>query len=299
MPRFEDSIEIAAPVRETYDQWTQFEEFPQFMEGVERVVQVDDKHLEWTAKVAGRDKTWTAEITDQTPDTRVAWKSTSGAENAGAVLFERCRTGSDTGHAEASGRPGGAGGDRRRERRPPRATGEGRSRAIPRPDRDDRPGERRLAWRDPRRRGPEVAWPRGGRRSRSSGQGPPSAPASGGRDTSVARREGPAPGDSLSTRRAWVLWRPFRSPVLHDRRQLPKPVEDRVTARAHHPVLGDSDSRLGLGRCPISRSGPTEITRAHRYPARPAIRRTTTTHSLGPLFSGSQLTCPGRSAWSM
>jgi len=88
MPRFEDSIEIAAPVRAAYDQWTQFEEFPRFMDGVERVVQVDDKHLEWTAKVAGREKSWTAEITDQTPDTRVAWKSTSGADNAGAVLFE-------------------------------------------------------------------------------------------------------------------------------------------------------------------------------------------------------------------
>src|SRR5512141_3041081 len=77
MARFEDSIEIAAPVRATYDQWTQFEEFPQFMEGVERVVQLDDKHLQWTAEIA-----------DQTPDTRVAWKSTSGADNAGAVMFE-------------------------------------------------------------------------------------------------------------------------------------------------------------------------------------------------------------------
>lgn len=88
MARVEDSIEIAAPVRAAYDQWTQFEEFPRFMDGVERVVQLDDKHLEWTATVAGHEKSWTAEITDQTPDTRVAWKSTSGAENAGAVLFE-------------------------------------------------------------------------------------------------------------------------------------------------------------------------------------------------------------------
>ena len=88
MPRFEDSIDIAVPVRVAYDQWTQFEEFPRFMDGVERVVQVDDKHLQWTATVAGREKSWTAEITDQTPDTRVAWKSVSGAHNAGAVLFE-------------------------------------------------------------------------------------------------------------------------------------------------------------------------------------------------------------------
>ena len=88
MPRFEDSIEVDVPVRVAYDQWTQFEEFPRFMEGVERVVQGDDKTLHWTAEVAGQRKEWTAEITDQTPDTRVAWKSVSGDENAGAVLFQ-------------------------------------------------------------------------------------------------------------------------------------------------------------------------------------------------------------------
>ncbi len=88
MPRFESSIEVDVPVRLVYDQWTQFEEFPRFMEGVERVVQRDDKTLEWTAEVAGQRKEWIAEITDQTPDTRVAWKSIAGDENAGAVLFE-------------------------------------------------------------------------------------------------------------------------------------------------------------------------------------------------------------------
>jgi len=88
MPRFEDSVDVDVPVRTAYDQWTQFEEFPRFMEGVERVVQRDDKTLEWTADVAGQRKTWTAEITDQTPDERIAWRSVSGAENAGAVLFQ-------------------------------------------------------------------------------------------------------------------------------------------------------------------------------------------------------------------
>ncbi len=88
MPRFEDSIDVAAPVRVAYDHWTQFERFPTFMEGVDRVVQLGDKHLEWTATVAGREKRWTAEITDQTPDTRIAWKSISGTGNAGAVLFK-------------------------------------------------------------------------------------------------------------------------------------------------------------------------------------------------------------------
>ena len=87
MPRFEESVDVDVPVRVAYDQWTQFEEFPRFMEGVERVVQRDDKTLDWTADIAGQRKEWTAEITDQTPDTRVAWKSVSGDENAGAVLF--------------------------------------------------------------------------------------------------------------------------------------------------------------------------------------------------------------------
>jgi uncharacterized membrane protein len=87
MPRFEDTIEVDAPVRTVYDQWTQFESFPQFREGVESVVQQDDRTLRWTARIAGQRKTWTARITDQTPDTRVAWKSVDGAENAGAVLF--------------------------------------------------------------------------------------------------------------------------------------------------------------------------------------------------------------------
>ena len=88
MPTFEDSIDVAMPVSVAYGHWTQFEQFPKFMEGVDRVVQLDNKHLEWTATVAGREKQWTAEITDQTPDTRIAWKSVSGADNAGAVLFK-------------------------------------------------------------------------------------------------------------------------------------------------------------------------------------------------------------------
>lgn len=88
MSRFEESIKVAVPVRVAYDQWTQFEEFPKFMEGVERVKQLDDKRLLWTASVAGKEKNWEAEIVDQTPDERIAWKSIDGAENAGAVLFE-------------------------------------------------------------------------------------------------------------------------------------------------------------------------------------------------------------------
>ena len=88
MSRFEDSIDIDVPVRVAYDHWTQFEDFPRFMEGVESVVQRDDRLLDWVATVAGKRKEWTAEIVDQTPDKRIAWKSIDGAENAGAVLFE-------------------------------------------------------------------------------------------------------------------------------------------------------------------------------------------------------------------
>jgi uncharacterized membrane protein len=88
MSRFEHVITVDAPIRKVYDQWTQFESFPAFMEGIEKVTQLDDRQLEWTASIAGQRRTWKAVITDQTPDTRIAWKSTEGAENAGAVLFE-------------------------------------------------------------------------------------------------------------------------------------------------------------------------------------------------------------------
>jgi uncharacterized membrane protein len=88
MAELEKSIEVDAPLREVYNQWTQFEEFPQFMEGVVEVRQIDDKRLFWRANVAGAEREWHAEITDQTPDTRIAWKSVTGAENGGAVLFD-------------------------------------------------------------------------------------------------------------------------------------------------------------------------------------------------------------------
>jgi uncharacterized membrane protein len=88
MSRFEEQVIVEVPVRVAYDRWTRFEDFPSFMDGVERVERVDDKTLRWTASVAGVSRTWTAVIVDQTPDTRIAWKSVDGAANAGAVLFE-------------------------------------------------------------------------------------------------------------------------------------------------------------------------------------------------------------------
>jgi len=83
----EESIEVDVPVRTAYNQWTQFEEFPQFMENVEEVVQLDDKRLHWKAKIAGKLIEWDSEISDQTPDTRIAWRSVTGPKNGGAVLF--------------------------------------------------------------------------------------------------------------------------------------------------------------------------------------------------------------------
>jgi uncharacterized membrane protein len=89
MSQIIETIDVDVPVRTAYDQWTQFEEFPRFMEGVESVKQLTDTTLEWTAKIAGVERSWRAEITEQEPDQRVAWQSTSGARNAGVVTFHR------------------------------------------------------------------------------------------------------------------------------------------------------------------------------------------------------------------
>ena len=84
-----ESIDVEVPVRTAYDQWTQFESFPRFMEGVKSVRQLDDTTLEWVAEIAGREERWKARITEQEPDQRVAWTATDGAKNAGVVTFHR------------------------------------------------------------------------------------------------------------------------------------------------------------------------------------------------------------------
>jgi uncharacterized membrane protein len=89
MSTIEKSIEVNVPVRTAYNQWTQFEEFPRFMEGVKEVTQLDDTRLHWKAAIAGQDKEWDAEITEQTPDQRIAWTSRGGAINGGVVTFHR------------------------------------------------------------------------------------------------------------------------------------------------------------------------------------------------------------------
>lgn len=87
MARVEKGIEIERPLRMVYDQWTQFEEFPRFMEGVDEVVQLDDKTLHWKAKIAGKSEEWDAEIVQQIPDQQIAWRHTRGAVNSGVVTF--------------------------------------------------------------------------------------------------------------------------------------------------------------------------------------------------------------------
>lgn len=89
METVEKSCEVNVPVNTAYNQWTQFEDFPQFMEGVKEVRQLDDTHLHWHAEVAGKDKEWDAQITEQIPDKRIAWRSVSGALNGGVVTFHR------------------------------------------------------------------------------------------------------------------------------------------------------------------------------------------------------------------
>ena len=89
MSTVEESIDVNVPVRTAYNQWTQFEEFPQFMEGVEEIRQLDDTHMHWKTKIAGVEREFDAEITEQHPDHRVAWRSTGGTDNAGVVTFHR------------------------------------------------------------------------------------------------------------------------------------------------------------------------------------------------------------------
>ena len=89
MKTIEESIEIEVPVSTAYNQWTQFESFPEFMEGIERVEQKGDTRLHWVAKIGGDKREWDAEITEQRPDERIAWKATGGKNNAGVVTFHR------------------------------------------------------------------------------------------------------------------------------------------------------------------------------------------------------------------
>ena len=87
--KIRESIEVEVPLSTAYNQWTQFEEFPRFMEGVESVRQLDASRIFWKADIGGKTVEWQAKITEQVPDMRVAWRSVSGAKNAGSVTFDR------------------------------------------------------------------------------------------------------------------------------------------------------------------------------------------------------------------
>jgi uncharacterized membrane protein len=89
MTTVEQSIDIQVPVRTAYDQWTQFEEFPKFMEGVEEVRQLTDDKLHWRTKIAGVEREFDAKITEQHPDERVAWRTMDGPDQAGVVTFHK------------------------------------------------------------------------------------------------------------------------------------------------------------------------------------------------------------------
>ncbi len=84
----EQEIEVGVPVAAAYDQWTQFEEFPSFMEGVDEVKQLDDTLLHWAATVAGKKAEWEAKVVDQQPNRRIAWESVAGKNTRGVVSFE-------------------------------------------------------------------------------------------------------------------------------------------------------------------------------------------------------------------
>ena len=84
-----ESIDVEVPVHTAYNQWTQFETFPHFMNGVEEITQITETRNHWKTKIAGVEREFDTEITEQHPDERVAWKSVDGKDHAGVVTFHR------------------------------------------------------------------------------------------------------------------------------------------------------------------------------------------------------------------
>ena len=105
--KVEESVLVNVPVGTAYNQWTQFEDFPQFMGGIKSVTQLGDDRLEWVAEIAGVRRQWTARILEQVPDQRVAWAATEGATNAGAVTFEDVGGGQTSVHLSLEYEPEG------------------------------------------------------------------------------------------------------------------------------------------------------------------------------------------------
>lgn len=88
MSTITQSIDVQVPVNTAYNQWTQFEDFPHFMEGVESIKQIDDTRTLWKISIGGLKREFETEITEQVPDRAVAWKSVGGTDHAGAVSFQ-------------------------------------------------------------------------------------------------------------------------------------------------------------------------------------------------------------------
>jgi uncharacterized membrane protein len=107
METVKESIEVNVPVSTAYNQWTQFEEFPKFMEGIEAVEQIDDTHLRWVAQVSGERREWQAEIVEQKPDEKIAWRAVDGNGPNGIVTFEPLGEGTTLVNVEMSYEPEG------------------------------------------------------------------------------------------------------------------------------------------------------------------------------------------------
>jgi uncharacterized protein YndB with AHSA1/START domain len=105
--KVEKSVLVNVPVSRAYNQWTQFEEFPQFMGGVASVTQLSDDRLQWVAEIAGVRRQWEARVLEQVPDRKIAWAATSGATNAGAVTFEDVGGGQTSVHLSLEYEPEG------------------------------------------------------------------------------------------------------------------------------------------------------------------------------------------------
>ena len=89
MSTITEAVDVSVPVTTAYNQWTQFEEFPRFMEGVDEIRQIDPTHVHWVVSIAGVKREFDATITEQHPDERVAWKSDDGPNHAGVITFHR------------------------------------------------------------------------------------------------------------------------------------------------------------------------------------------------------------------
>src|SRR5215210_6432844 len=105
--KVEKSVLVNVPVSVAYNQWTQFEDFPQFMGGVKKVTQLTDDRLEWVAEIAGVKRQWEAKILEQVPDRKVAWAAAEGATNAGSVTFEDVGGGQTSVHLSLEYQPEG------------------------------------------------------------------------------------------------------------------------------------------------------------------------------------------------